>query len=63
MSIWIARDADGALYLYRHKPTKLRGAKRFIDKKDPAFFISKLDKDLFPEVTWGNSPKKLKVEE
>ena len=59
--MWIARDADGELYLYRHRPTKLRSTDRFIDKRDPGFFYSCLNKEMYSEVTWENSPKELKA--
>ena len=57
--MWIARDKDGCLYLYEHKPTKLRGADRFIDKKDRNGYVLHIERELYPEVTFENSPVEL----
>ena len=60
--LWIARDEDNKLYLYGHKPTRL--GTTFKDEKDDGIhngFLVKLPGDVFPEVTWENSPKQLMV--
>lgn len=56
MKVWIARDADGGLFMYAKKP-----------KKHETFFMCdtggsphgnwELPGDMLPEVTWENSPK------
>lgn len=57
MKLHIARDKDGSLFLYGAKP-------RLIDN---AFWISgyngtmKLKKELFPEVTFENSPQEVEL--
>lgn len=64
MKIWIARDKDNKLYLYREKPFK--GDVIFIcqcynkPKHWSEFF--ELDESLFPEINFENSPKEVKLE-
>lgn len=62
MELWIARDKNGYLYGYDEIPQK---------KENYGFFIATnvfnnkqyaLDSRLFPEVTWENSPRKVKIE-
>ena len=52
MTIWIARDSDGSLYVYRKKPLH-NGGKTFIAQSSQWW---RIDKNAFPEVTFGNSP-------
>jgi len=63
MNIWIARDDNGSLYLYKNKPVKVHGTGEFIDEKDEESFLKHIPSDLYPEVKYENSPKKLIVEE
>lgn len=58
MKAWIARDKDGELYMFSHLPILCRNT----------YFIAsdgtnsmKLDRNMFPEVTFEESPKKLKI--
>lgn len=53
MNIWIARDYRG-LYLFEEKPHDVIG--RFVSYKG---FITKINEDLFPEVTFENSPQEV----
>lgn len=57
MKLWIARDESGELYLYDDVPEKL-----------PTYFVQqgyktviKLSDDLFPEITFNNSPKEVEL--
>lgn len=59
MSIWIARNKDNSLEVYRVKPE--RKSKQF--DSDPRDWLDYLDEDDYPEVTWENSPKELTVKE
>jgi len=52
MELWIARELGGSLYAYREKPQ--RGLTCFLDADWSPFFD-----DMFPEVTWENSPRKV----
>lgn len=55
MKLWIARDEDGLLYLYMKKPYLTT---HYFDTK---YLIGEIDKGLFPEVTWKNSPKEVEL--
>lgn len=63
MEFWIARDdftstqhnRVGDLYLYLKEPKRV--VNRFIEE----YYIP-LDDKLFPEVTFENSPRKVKIE-
>ena len=61
MKVWIARDADGGLYMYDSKPNR-KGS----------FFMSEIAKatirgqwplpeGFLREVTWENSPKEFEM--
>jgi hypothetical protein len=55
---WIARDKDSSVYIYSDKPDR--------DDDDETFeseysIIGDCEDGLFPEVTWENSPKRVKV--
>lgn len=51
LRLWIARDEDGSLRLWKYKPK--RDGSRFIH----GFNAGKLDMYLYPDVTWENSPQ------
>lgn len=55
--MWIAREKDGMLLVFNLRPHRSGGY--FIPKRD-YYQGWVLDRDLFPEVTWENSPKTLK---
>ena len=55
MNIWIARDYRG-LYLFEEKPHDVIG--RFVSYKG---FITKINEDLFPDVTFENSPQQVEI--
>lgn len=58
MELFIARDKDRRLFLYYAEP--IREKERF---KEPVSLESfELNKEAFPEITWENSPKKVKLE-
>ena len=54
--MWIARDYNGYLCLYTEKPIK-KEVYFTTDEKDYIFLPEK----MFPEVTFENSPKQLKM--
>ena len=58
MELWIARDKDGKLFLYSKKPI-LYGD--YYDSPIGILF-GELDNCMFPEVTFENSPKQVKIE-
>ena len=51
MKFWIARDNDGLIYLYSEEPVLITN---YFDSK---YLIGEIDKTLFPEVTFENSPQ------
>lgn len=61
MKLWIARDFDGALNLYVIKP--------LLDSNDNMYYANcdmeddylNIDKDLFPEITFENSPQQVEI--
>jgi hypothetical protein len=57
MELWIARDRAGILRIYDNKPK--------VDKrKQEITFIGgyyEINSNLFPEVTFENSPRKVKI--
>lgn len=55
--MWIARDEDGSLYIYKGKPSRYNG---FFDN-DINYSSISLNSDLFPEVTWENSPQEIEI--
>jgi hypothetical protein len=61
MKIWIARDKNGNLWFHEGKPHINKYA-----EKDNAFWSSdgeyyEVDQDLFPEVTFENSPMEVEL--
>lgn len=55
--LYIARDKCGNLFLFDHKPTKLTEV--FISGARGMF--TKIDSELFPEVTFENSPQQVEL--
>lgn len=57
--MWVTRDKDGSLYLYKNKPTEKT------NDSNPqwlttSFYVIGLDPDLFPSVKWeDNEPTKV----
>lgn len=58
MKLWIARDIDEELALYIKEPVKLKEQGFFIAHSGDRYYI---DNDLFPEVTFENSPKEVEI--
>ena len=54
-TLWIARDSNKGLYLYDKKPFKRE--LNFYAENDS--WVCWLDKNLYPEITFENSPKQL----
>ena len=60
MKLWIARDKDGTLCLFREKPT-LDVYYWFDNSLGMTGCIAELLKTDFPEVTFENSPQKVEI--
>lgn len=55
--MWLARDANGGLYLYKERPIKVNNGWCTIR---PFEFICGIDSNLFPEVKWSDEePREL----
>lgn len=59
MELWIARDKNGGLFMYVSNPTCDEETKTFWTENEEFF---RLSKNFFPEVTFENSPQKVKIE-
>lgn len=57
MKMWIARNKDGSLALFRYKPLRIRYDT--FDRLRGDFI--ELDKKLYPEVTFENSPVEVEL--
>ena len=58
--MYVARDKDGLLFIYRHKPSK--GKKSWIDNpQDTGIYdVIYMPEDYFPEVKWEDEePREL----
>ena len=64
MELWIARYKDGFLGLFKEKPNWRKNIVLGIGIEDwyDGTFLSYLDSNEFPEVTFENSPQKVKLE-
>ena len=59
LSVWIARDKNGELYLYKSKPWRCKEDKNgHFDCDD---ILLPMDEDMYPEITWENSPKEFEL--
>lgn len=58
--MWLARDKDGKLYLYTHKPKKEEECCYGWFVNTFGGLIS-MRPSLFPEVTWENSPVEVEL--
>ena len=57
MKLWIAREKSGTLFLYRSMPIK----DTYIFKAISPYDYWLLPRELFPEVTFENSPQKVEL--
>ena len=58
MKLWIARDKNGALALYTAEPILYYGKQYEGTYKSQ---MIDLDEELFPEVTFENSPQQVEI--
>lgn len=57
MALWIARDLDGELKLYDNQPMIIN--EWFVPQR--GFDSLELDEQLFPEITFENSPQEVEL--
>lgn len=55
MKLWIARDKDNSLFLYLNKPL-INDDTFTVNWDEPHWWDAQLTSDMFPEVTFENSP-------
>lgn len=65
MKLWIARDKDGELCLYRNKPELVKieentNEEFWQDSSNDGYYCY-LDSSEFPEVTFENSPQEVEL--
>lgn len=58
MNLWIARDADGSLFVYEKKPLLLSGT--FQPERDT--YVHILPRESYPNLSHEMSPRKLIIE-
>lgn len=61
MKLWIARDFDGVLNLYATKPSLDSNDNMYYADGDMEDDYLNIDKELFPEVTFENSPQMVEL--
>ena len=61
MKVWIARDADGGLFMYDKEPKKMSSFFMKNDSGETAGIWPLHEKSL-PDVTWENSPQEFYIE-
>jgi hypothetical protein len=59
LSVWIARDKNGELYLYKSEPWRCKEDKN--GHFDCDEMLLPMDEDMYPEITWENSPKEFEL--
>ena len=60
-NVWIARDKNGTLAIFENKPILDYDNAWYCEYADEAF--STINNELFPEITFENSPKQLIIKE
>lgn len=65
MKLWIARDKDGELCLYRNKPELVKieentNEEFWQDSSNDGYYCY-LDNNEFPEINFENSPQEIKL--
>ena len=68
MELYIARDKDkdGCLFLFNNKPNRVEDEGIFLadgnqEDSDIDYNGIEIDPELFPEITWENSPKRVEL--
>lgn len=62
MKVWIARDADGGLFMFSKKPKKMSTFfMRNNSEDEESTGLWPLPEGVLQEVTWENSPKEYEM--
>jgi len=59
--MWIARDENNALWLYMTKPVRHERWGLFTSNRNGDIGCIRLPEKVLPQITWQNSPKKVKM--
>ena len=59
MKLWIARDKDGTLTLFKYKPINYSNRCWILHHELEYGNYIELDEELFPDIIWDNSPKEI----
>ena len=59
--MWIARDKDGTLSLFKHKPINYADRCWILHNEFEYGNFIELNSEDFPEITWENSPKEFEL--
>ena len=59
-SWWVARDKDGKVFMFNNNPKRVDDEGIFSNNFYDGL-CTELDSSLFSEITWENSPKKIKL--
>lgn len=65
MELWIARDKSGVLNLFNDKPEISPYGHNYFCCAGGVFYEGEyitIDRTLFPQVTWENSPQRVRIE-
>lgn len=60
MKLWIARDKDKSLFLYLNKPI-INDDTFTVNWDELHWWDAQLTNDMFPEVTFENSPQMVEI--
>lgn len=55
---FVTRDKDGEVNLWNKKPSVIDGC---FDREDDGMFVQESVLNFFSDITWQNSPKKIKI--
>ena len=61
MKLWIARNQDGSLWLYEEKPSLVYSDESRKWYYEGGSFLDFYDENIFPEVTFENSPQEVEL--
>lgn len=59
MKLWIARENDNSLYLFSKKPIFEKGC--WVEHSDYGYCFTELPCDIFPDITFENSPQQVEL--
>jgi hypothetical protein len=62
MELWVARNQDGSLWLHEEKPSLVYNDETRCWYYEKGNFLDFYDESKLPEVTFENSPQKVKIE-